>query len=307
MNKFDLSHLQFKLFSALYKVKSLKLAAAEVNISVQAAGRELQKLRLFFNDLLFERSGNYMIPTAKASELQPRVEDLLRSYETVVFSSVFNPSDLDRRIHIAAVDNACVHILEEVFPRILKAAPGVQLWISNIDQNTFPALKNGELDLALFPRVPLPPDFHSLNVVTSGYCYVTRKGHPLEAVYRQKGTLTKRDVNKYPSIVANAQPDTRLEPNGPAKGAFNPSDPKSVKMIVPYFLAAPYFLLESDYTLVAPVVTMRKVLDPSRFCIFPMQDDAPKLTSRLVWHERVHRDPANQWIRSLFASIEFDT
>lgn len=137
-------------------------------------------------------------------------------------------------------------------------------------------------------------------VLTIGYCYVTRKGHPLEKVFAEKGVIGKRDVNRYPCAVVNAQPDTRLEPNGPAKGAFNPADLSNIKLIIPYFLAAPYFLLHNDWTVVAPIVAMKKTLDLNLFSIFPVSEDAPKLTSRLVWHKRVHWDPAIQWLRSLF-------
>lgn len=302
----DLGNAELKLFEALYRSNSLKIAAGEIGISVQGASRLLQKIRKVFNDPLFERHANFMMPTARATEIFPKVLEAVEKLDLLFRSGNFDPRQLERQFHISAVDNAAVHILSSVIPKAIEASPKSRFWISNINETTFPGLKNGELDLALFPRVPLPPDYYSLNVITSSYCYVTRKGHPLEKVYEQNGVIGKRDVNKYPCAIVNAQPDTRLAPNGPAKGAFNPPDLQNIKLIIPYFLAAPYFILENNWTIVAPVVAMKRTLDPERFSIFPVSEDAPKLTSRLVWHQRVHNDPAIQWLRSLFVSLKED-
>jgi transcriptional regulator, lysR family, putative len=296
----DLGNLELKLFVSLFRTNSLKASAGELMISSQAAGRQLEKLRTVFNDPLFTRNANLMEPTEKASEVYPQIKELVDRFDALFRAGSFDPAKLERQFHIAAVDNAAVHILTSLIPKAVSLAPHTRYWISNISETTFPALKNGSMDLALFPRVPIPPDYYSLNILTSGYCYVTRKGHPLEKVFAEKGVIGKRDVNRYPCAVVNAQPDTRLEPNGPAKGAFNPADLSNIKLIIPYFLAAPYFLLHNDWTVVAPIVAMKKTLDPNLFSIFPVSEEAPKLTSRLVWHKRVHRDPAIQWLRSLF-------
>lgn len=242
----DLGNLELKLFVSLFRTNSLKASAGELMISSQAAGRQLEKLRTVFNDPLFTRNANLMEPTEKASEIYPQIKELVDRFDALFRAGSFDPAKLERQFHIAAVDNAAVHILTSLIPKAVSLAPHTRYWISNISETTFPALKNGSMDLALFPRVPIPPDYYSLNILTSGYCCVTRKGHPLEKVFAEKGVIGKRDVNRYPCTVVNAQPDTRLEPNGPAKGAFNPADLSNIKLIIPYFLAAPYFLLHND-------------------------------------------------------------
>jgi len=37
--------------------------------------------------------------------------------------------------------------------------------------------------------------------------------------------------------------------------------------------------------------------------MFPTPVKMPRLDVSQYWHERFHRDPGNQWIRSVFASL----
>lgn len=137
--------------------------------------------------------------------------------------------------------------------------------------------------------------------VRSGF--LMRRGHPLSERAAALGPLEREDLEAFPQVLINAQPDRYRAPNSPGNGWFNPKNPDRIALVTPFFLAASLCLEETDCYAIVPKATAELALDPRRTAILELSDAAPKLTVRLGWHERTHADPGSQLIRAQLLAL----
>lgn len=159
--------------------------------------------------------------------------------------------------------------------------------------------------LALFRtlKVVLHPDVHSVALLTTPYVCLVRRGHPLSERAAALGPLEREDLEAFPQVLINAQPDRYRAPNSPGNGWFNPKNPDRIALVTPFFLAASLCLEETDCYAIVPKATAELALDPRRTAMLQLSDAAPKLTVRLGWHERTHADPGSQLIRAQLLAL----
>lgn len=229
-------------FLALFRTGTLPRAAEQLGISLSSANRMLAKLRTYWDDPLFVRSGFLMQPTTAAK----------RRYDKVL---------------------SLMHVLEDL------------------------------LDLVFFARQGLHPDIHSAALLTTPYVCLVRRGHPLSERAAAFGPLEREDLEAFPQVLINAQPDRYRAPNSPGNGWFNPKNPDRIALVTPFFLAASLCLEETDCYAIVPKATAELALDPRRTAMLTLSDAAPKLTVRLGWHERTHADPGSQLIRAQLLAL----
>lgn len=212
-------------FLALFRTGTLPRAAEQLGISLSSANRMLAKLRTYWDDPLFVRSGFLMQPTTAAK----------RRYDKVL---------------------SLMHVLED----LRRFSPRrTSVWCG--------------------------ADILSLNVL------------------RLWGPLEREDLEAFPQVLINAQPDRYRAPNSPGNGWFNPKNPDRIALVTPFFLAASLCLEETDCYAIVPKATAELALDPRRTAMLELSDAAPKLTVRLGWHERTHADPGSQLIRAQLLAL----
>ena len=74
---------------------------------------------------------------------------------------------------------------------------------------------------------------------------------------------------------------------------------------VPFFLVVPGILEETDCVAVLPLLTARLFESEDRIAVMPLHPQTElgrgreTFWARLIWHERVDRDPAMAWLRGL--------
>jgi DNA-binding transcriptional LysR family regulator len=72
-------------------------------------------------------------------------------------------------------------------------------------------------------------------------------------------------------------------------------------MWMPYFLGAPLFLRGTDLVMVLPKRAGILLQDYYNLKLLSTPILLENFTYRLIWHERVHSDPAMRWFRNLIA------
>ena len=293
----DMRSLRF--FVDLLSTGSLLKTGDNFAMSPATAQRTLAKLRLCFDDPLFERQGFSMIPTPKARAVAGEIRSILAVFDHAgEDAQVFEGRD--HRLRVTAFDNAAIAVLSRIFGPVRKRAPKLRFQILQADERMFEQLRSDDTDFAVYARQGVPAECLSAPLVTTPYVWVVRKGHPLEKEALRKGFVAREVAVRYPQVIANAQPDRRREPNGPAEGWFSQGAEPPVAAM-PFFLAAPHFLDERSVTLV-PKATAEAVFDERRFSLLATEPDAPKLTMRLAWTAERDRDPFHQWMRALLTS-----
>lgn len=291
----DLRSLRF--FLSLYKTSSFAKTGHEFGMSPATVQRTIDKLREAFEDKLFERRGLVMVPTAKARRIATELSGAMAALERVGEGSD-DFADRSVVMRISTFDNATIAVLVPGVEGVREKAPNIRWQFLQADEHMFDHLRNGNNDFALFARQGVPDDCYSETLLTTPYAWVVRKGHPLEAEARKTGFVGRQKAVRFPQIIANAHPDRRRTPNGPAEGWFA-QGAEETQLFMPFFLAAPFFLERDDAVTLVPAATAKAVLDPDRFAVLPAEPGAPELTIRLAWHAHRDNDPYHRWVRSL--------
>lgn len=81
---------------------------------------------------------------------------------------------------------------------------------------------------------------------------------------------------------------------------------RRVVVRVPHYLAAPALLPGTDLIATVPRRVLRAFPHPERLRELPLPVAVPMMRIHQYWHERMHHDPANRWLRSIVAELFTD-
>ncbi len=103
LRRLDLNLLP--VFDAIYRHRSVRLAADELIMSTSAMSHALSRLRLALNDPLFFREGHRMCPSVYATQLAPSVASALTYLnQSLKPQATFEPATSTERFQIAITD-----------------------------------------------------------------------------------------------------------------------------------------------------------------------------------------------------------
>ena len=183
--KSDLSKVDLNLlviFQVLMEKRSVTLAANHCHVTQPAMSNTLSRLRDLFDDPLFTRSSQGLIPTPKANQLYSSLPGLLEQLATLVLRQDFTPLTSDEVFSIAAPEP----VAQVVMPRLLSfmqtAAPNIRLITSEPSSDHFERLSQGELDFTFQLEQELPSELVVRPIGKMTPKLVVRKGHPLTAL-----------------------------------------------------------------------------------------------------------------------------
>jgi len=176
----DITRLDGKLLQAfvvLTEERSVTKAAQRLHMTQQGMSGVLNRLRDVFEDELFVRVSQGIVPTPKSLELVPLVRTALESLNAVISSRSFDPAKSTGTINIATSDYALCAFLSPLFERFKKIAPLMQLVILPRDtENLKKNVRNGRIDLVMsLPRF-LPANMHTQKLYDEEYVCLVREG-----------------------------------------------------------------------------------------------------------------------------------
>ena len=157
-------------FLALFRTGTLPRAAEQLGISLSSANRMLAKLRTYWDDPLFVRSGFLMQPTTAAKRRYDKVLSLMHVLEDLRRDDELDPRTLSRTVRTACYDNAFALCIASIFADFTARMPHVRLRATQADEHLFDYLREDLLDLVFFARQGLHPDIHSAALLTSVWC-----------------------------------------------------------------------------------------------------------------------------------------
>jgi DNA-binding transcriptional LysR family regulator len=281
-------------FEAMIIERSVSGAARRARLSQPAMSNLLARLRKTFEDPLFERAGQRMIPTARARQLAAPIGDALNVIRKAISERPsFTPSTADVRYTIATTDYAEVVILPNLLRTIKRCAPKIALQMKRL-KGIFdiPVAELDVCDFALgFFPLPLPPGggLNGTTLFQERFVGIISKRHPMARQkfgLRQFLSLEHIRVNyseEGPGLIGDA-----LQKVGHRR---------KVGLIVPHLVTVPFLTAHSEMMGIVPL-RLARILSPSlglRIVELPLE--MPPLTMSLVWHERHQQDAAHRWFR----------
>ena len=286
-----------RLFTELMDTGALHKAAARMDLSLAAASRGLQRLREIFGDKLFVKTGLGMTPTPHAQALAPGVRRTLSMMEALTTPVAFDPALSTRSFRLALMDNGIVAALYGLMPKFRALAPRASLEVVPLEPDVGEQLRDGHIDLAIFPKEDLPPDCHRLTLIDSVFACVMCREHPLAKACGERQPLPLDQYLRYRRMSLRTRwgTSTRLVEHiaMPSLAFQEPA------MVSPYFLGAPLLLPGTDMILVMPRPTALGFARLLPLAVRPTPLPSEPFRPQLIWHDRVHADPALRWLREL--------
>ena len=199
MNLQKLSRLDLNLLvslQALLEEKSVTRAAERLFITQPAMSRVLQRLRYQLDDPLFTRTGNELVPTPKARDLQARLPRLLDGILEMVSEGEFDPATYEGEINLAVPEFVAISLISELTKVVTEHAPGVVVSISSETDSVEGELAEGVLDFAIDIEKNLTEDISTRSLAIFTPSIWMREDHPLA----EKTPITLDEILEYPFV-----------------------------------------------------------------------------------------------------------
>jgi len=293
----DLYHLE--VLDTLLREHSLTRAAKVLNVTQPALSKTLARLRHYFDDPLFVRVALRMEPTSKALELQAPVRSILDQMRMLRSEHVpFDPLTSHRTFSFCVVDAGVIKLLPPLVQHLLERAPNVRLHAMQLEaQHLHSWLESGKVDFAMGSFPSLTKGIRRQQLWVERYVSVVRMNHPrLTAEPSRRAFAMEKHVlvSTMGTGHAHQLAERAIEAAVP---------PENIICRIPMFIGAAVIAKHTDAVATLPLsvaTVLAKDLD-LRVITPPLR--LPKIDIFQYWHDRFHRDPGNQWIRSIFKSL----
>jgi DNA-binding transcriptional LysR family regulator len=208
----------------------------------------------------------------------------------------FDPATSTRRFVIAMTDIGEIYFLPRLMHELSRNAPGISVsTVRNTAVNLKDEMEAGHVDLAVGLLPQLAAGFVHRRLFRQRYVCAFRKGHALD-----KRRISRREFSAAEHLVVisagtgHGKMDELMERAGIVR---------NVKVRVPHFVAVGQLLRGSDLVATLPERLAESVAAPFGLAYVAHPAKLPEISIDLFWHARHHRDPANQWLRTIIVRL----
>ena len=297
MGELDLNLLY--VLVALDDRRSVSGAALQLQRSQPAVSTALSKLRSFFDDPLFVRTGNVMQPTPRGGSIVEAARSVLGRIGTdIVAVPAFDPATAARPITLALSDVGEIVFLPTLLKHLRELAPQ-----ASINAVSLPAaevangLETGTVDLAMgyFPDLKKNNFFQQV-LFSDGFVSLLRADHPVCA---RKLSLKQFLQLEHAVVRAESRTEEVIE-----RYLARKRIQRRVVLTTPHFSSAPMIVAQSDLIVTVPEPLGRYFSEAStqvRAVALPFE--SPRIDLKQFWHRKFHHDARNRWLRALTCKL----
>lgn len=288
----------FRVLDAIYVHGGISAAARALHLTQPAVTHALNRLRAHFDDPLFVRQGNRVVPTERTRSVIADVQRHLNGLQGAARAqAAFDPATLDLNVTVG-----CRDVLESIaLPALVAAlaheAPGLRLVSRRVPiQEIGRGLESGALDLVIGNWPKPDPRFARDDLFSDTVVCLMRDSHPLA-----QATLT-RDAYAAAAHLAPT-PYTGDKRNAIEIGLARAGLTRRIVTTLPYFGLVPQVLLQSDliFTTTRRFATHYAQLLPLVVVAPPVP--FPRIRSYLLTHPQPDRPTDIAWLRALMQSV----
>ncbi|MFQ3613231.1 MAG: LysR family transcriptional regulator [Cyanobacteriota bacterium] len=293
MKSIDLSSVDLNLlvaFEALLEEESVTAAAKRLHIGQPAMSSALRRLRSLFDDELFVRVGRQMLPTPKASQLAPEIQQALNRIRQVLNADSFDPTTSGRTFRIGC----CDYLIICLAPWLLQQSKGSRLkWdlIHFEKEYVLGLLKRGVIDLALGTFSNLPSEILHCPLIEDRLVGICRSGHPA-----LDSNLSAKDYTEMSHALFTLNND-RVGEIDRALAQLNLQ--RHIVLTTSYFLVLPSIVKTTDLVAAVPshLAIPLQAEKNSEIEIFELPVPTKTSTISMVWSKLMDQDLGHLWLR----------
>ncbi|OAE08409.1 LysR family transcriptional regulator [Pantoea sp. OXWO6B1] len=289
LRRLDLNLLP--IFDAIYRHRSVRLAADELAMSTSAMSHALSRLRITLNDPLFFREGHRMCPSVYAVQLAPSIASTLNDLnQQLTPQPKFEVSTSTARFQIAITDFTALCVFPALMHKLQQEAPSLHFELVYLPHS--PALTEllaGEVGLALGFSTPdeiRHPELEELTWFEDEYVVISNKNRTQLTL---EDYLAARHLIVTPWNEKRSVLDLQLESMGYIR---------QIAIKTPSMLSAPFIVAESDLLMAIPRLAAEKLL-PVTCSPF----EIPSFEVKIYSHKRSGKRDATNWLKSVFKQL----
>jgi DNA-binding transcriptional LysR family regulator len=282
-------------FVVLMRERSTTMAGRSLALSQSAVSHSLRKLRDIFDDELFVRAANTLVPTPRAVALHDELLPLLEAIENKLTERAsFDPATSVQvfRLGFPSAIDVCVTPL--LLAQLSAKAPNVNLVVRSADVYLGPKLlDDDEVDLAVsyfgeigpaHRREPLGA--HNYGCIFDGARLGISSPISLEQYLEAKHILTSFSGDRSGVV------DKALAEQGHIR---------RILVATQEFSSLPYYLLASDTIATLPIYAAKAYAKRLGLSYSAVPFPIPDFELSMIWHASLDKDPSQRWLRALVA------
>ncbi|MGI9400268.1 MAG: LysR family transcriptional regulator [Rhizobiaceae bacterium] len=280
-----------RTFLTILEELSVTRAAVRLGVTQSTVSHALARLRVFFDDPLFVRSGQALMPTEHAINLKVPVQEVLDGLQGLTHKREFDPRKEDLFFIIAANDIQ----RDTIFPELLRQLRDEDISIAfefiPSGHPTIGMMRDARCHLAL---TPFPPDATDIMQKTVLYgkmmCFFdgsVRDAPKSWDEYCQADHLAVRFPDGGTSLRALTGVDK--------------SKIREARVSVSNFNGIPPFLKGTN--MIATELNLLKLVVFDSIEMAPLPFKSDPLSIYMTWHQRSTSDPAHVWLRGRIEAI----
>lgn len=278
-------------FLLVFETRSATKAAKRLGKSQSSVSHALGRLRDFFEDPLFVRSGQNLIPTDRAEALKDTVQEIVLALQGLNRQHVFDPRSSNLDFVVAANDFQ----RDVVFPELMREliAEGISASFKFVPSGhpSTELMRNARCDIALTPFPPEASDIlHKLLFEARMMCY-------FDGTVREAPSTWKEYCNADHIGVQFADGGRSQR----ALSGLNKSGIPKAKITVPDFSAITSFV--KGTRMIATELDLMKLCTLKDLDVAPLPRKSDPVKMFMTWHRRSDLQPAHIWLRSRIERI----
>ena len=296
-NRLDLNLLH--VFDTIYREGSLTRAAQALHLTQPAISHSLSRLREHFDDPLFTRQGNRMVPTPLARRFLESMRPGLTQIQSAVNQfHAFDPTRQAKTFTLGLRD-----ALESTYLPPLLAQIGdfpdaniVSQRVPRRDMET--RLASGQLDFAIDVLLPVSRQTHHQQLHQDRLMILARRGHP--DLNQTSGTITLDNYLGAQHILVSSRAE------GPGVEDFELSRhgvSRQIRLRCQHYFAACRVAEASDLLLTLPETHARILAERRNLVLVAPPIELPAIDVHLYWHSAYEQEPALVWFKAQLQRI----
>lgn len=285
------------VFDEVYQSGSVSKAAERLGLAQSAASTALNKLRSHFDDRLFTRTAQGMLPTPRAQELYPALREVLAQLEIARGSRVaFDAGTARRNFRICLTDISEVVLLPALLGHLRQAAPGVRIETEIVSTASARRLEDGEVDLAVGFMPQLDAGFYQQTLFKQNFVCLVARDHPRITGSRM---TVKRFSAEAHAVVSSSGTGHAIVDKTIARQGID----RQVVAHLSSFLGVARIVARTELLVIVPQVLGEVLATQEPVKLVEPPFALPSYAVKQHWHERFHADAGNIWLRRTMAQL----
>lgn len=286
----------FLAFHAIYSAHSVTQAGEQLGMTQSAVSNALKRLRERFNDPLFVRTPEGMVPTPLAQRLIGPIDAGLAQFNQAIDQSQYFHPDHSSRLFRLAVNEVGHQVM---VPRLLQQAreraPGVRFeTVDGTPGEIRQQMRSGEVDLAIGSGEAMGQTFYQQRLFDECFLVLMRRSHPYHA---SGGGAAQYLAAEHLSYRPQGGTDHELQQRLRRAGLL---EQRRVVLAASHSLGLAQMVRQADLLLTLPERLARNLVqEHPELVAMPLPFEMAPFTITQQWHERVHQDGGHRWLREL--------